>query len=191
MRRIVAGSKGQWRVLFATLGSTGLRAGEAFGLHVEDLDLVAGTITVRRSVWNGEEVSPKTKSGYRVVDIDAALVELLRQHLNGRRAGRVFQTRAGTPFAKGNVRRKLHETLRTLGIPRGGLHAFRHGRVSILQSRGVPGDLVKEWVGHSNLHTTSRYTHFSEEFRRKTASELGLEMERELPDGPHGPPSST
>ncbi len=93
MRRIVAGSKVQWRVLFATLGSTGLRAGEAFGLHVEDLDLVAGTITVRRSVWNGEEVSPKTKSGYRVVNIDPALVELLREHLNSRRAGRVFETR--------------------------------------------------------------------------------------------------
>ena len=188
MRRIIEGSRGQWRVLFATLALTGLRAGEAFGLHVEDVDLEAGGITVRRSVWNGEEVTPKTKAGYRVVHIDAVLSDLLKEHLNGRRGGRLFQTRTGTPLSKGNVRRKLHETLRALGIPRGGLHAFRHGRVSGLQSRGVPSDLVKEWVGHSSLHTTSRYTHFGDDYKRRIASSLSLRTEEELRDGPHGPP---
>lgn len=187
MRRIIAASKGQWRVLFATLASTGLRTGEAFGLHVEDLDLEAGTITVRRSVWNGEEVTPKTKKGYRVVNIDPALADMLRKQLNGRRGGRLFETRTGTPYSKGNVRRKLHETLRALEIPRGGLHAFRHGRVSVLQTNGVPSDLTKEWVGHSSLRTTSRYTHFTNEYKRKMADALGLGMEEKLPDGPHGP----
>jgi len=185
MRRIIAASKGQWRVLFATLASTGLRVGEAFGLHVEDLDLEAGTIKVRRSVWNGKEVTPKTKKAPRVVNIDPVLADMLRQHLNGRRGGRLFETRNGTPHSKGNVRRKLHKTLQ-LEIPRGGLHAFRHGRVSVLQANGVPGDLTKEWVGHSSLRTTSRYTHFSDEYKRKTAQAVGL-MEEKLPDGPRGP----
>src|SRR2546422_10568781 len=53
-------SKGQWRVLFATLASTGLRAGEAFGLHVDDLDLTAGKVYVRRSVWNGHRSEEHT-----------------------------------------------------------------------------------------------------------------------------------
>jgi integrase len=61
MRHIVNYATGQWKVLFALLASTGLRCGEAFGLHVEDLDLKAGRIYVRRSVWNGQEVSVKTK----------------------------------------------------------------------------------------------------------------------------------
>jgi site-specific recombinase XerC len=30
---------------------------------------------------------------------------------------------------------------------------------------GVLGDLVMEWVGHSNLKTTSRYTHFQDDFK--------------------------
>lgn len=38
MLQIVNAATGQWRVLFALLGGSGLRAGEAFGLHVEDLD---------------------------------------------------------------------------------------------------------------------------------------------------------
>ncbi len=30
------------------------------------------------------------------------------------------------------------------------------------------GDLIKEWVGHSTLKVTSRYTHFDDSFRQNT-----------------------
>ena len=72
-----------------------------------------------------------------------------------------------------------------LGLKRGGLHAFRHGRVSILQENGVPGDLVKEWIGHSSLRTTSRYTHLSSEFREQVAADLGLFKPILDPNGPN------
>ena len=190
MLQIINAATGQWKPLFATLASTGLRAGEAFGLHVEDLDLSAGKIFVRRSIWNGQEVTVKTKQGYRVVSIELALAEMLKQHLNGRVSGRLFQTTTGTPFSKDGVRRKLQTILRTLGLEKGGLHAFRHGRVSILQANGVPGDLVKEWVGHSSLRTTSRYTHFRDECRQQVANEVGLlsgNRKENCLDGPNGP----
>lgn len=191
MRMIVGAVNGQWRVLFATLADTGLRCGECFGLHVEDLDLSAGKLYVRRSISNGQEGPVKTKRGYRVVNIEPALIEMLKQHLGERKTGRVFQTRTGTPFSKDNVRRKLQSTLKALGLPKGGLHAFRHGRVSILQENGVPGDLVREWMGHSSLRTTSRYTHFRDDYRQQVAAELGLfsngTKEAELRVGPNGP----
>ena len=174
MRRIVNAATGQWKVLFATLAGTGMRCGEAFGLHVDDLDLKAGRISIRRSVWNGEEGTVKTKRGYRTVTIDPVLSGMLTKHLNGRTTGRVFQTRTGTPFCKGNVRRKLRQILKSLNLAPAALHAFRHGRVSVLQASGVPGDLVKEWVGHSNLQTTSLYTHFQDDFRQRIASEVAL-----------------
>jgi integrase len=174
MRQIIDAAVGQWKVMFATLASTGLRCGEAFGLHVEDLDLAAARIYVRRSVWNGKEVSVKTKRGYRAVNIEPALVAMLAAHLGDRKGGRVFQTHNGTPFCKSNVRRKLNQILRKLDLAPAGLHAFRHGRVSVLQENGVPGDLVKEWVGHSNLRTTSRYTHFRDDFRQQVACDVAL-----------------
>lgn len=68
----------------------------------------------------------------------------------------------------------LDTMLRKLGLQPGGFHAFRHGRVSILQEKGVPGDLVKEWIGHSSLRTTSRYTHIRPEFRQQIASDVAL-----------------
>src|SRR5436309_14451734 len=120
---------------------------------------------------------------------------ILRRSLNGRTSGRLFQSNRGTPLAKGNVRRYLLSVLKRLGLKKVGLHAFRHGRVSVLQSNGVPGDLVKEWVGHSSLRTTSRYTHFSEDYRQKMASGLGLFSGKDsgskiahlVPTGPNSP----
>lgn len=195
MRQVVFAAKGQWKALFATLAGTGMRCGEAFGLHVEDLDLRTGRIFIRRSVWNGQEGTVKTKRGYRVVNIEPALVEILTAHLAGRASGRVFATRNGTPFCKGNVRRKLNQILKSLSLATAGLHAFRHGRVSVLQASGVPGDLVKDWVGHSSLKTTSIYTHFNDDFRQRIASEVALfngafaqgNLAEKLPGGPNGP----
>lgn len=86
----------------------------------------------------------------------------------------MFQTRNGTPLSKDNVRRKLVSVLNKLGLRRGGLHAFRHGRVSVLQENRVPGDLGEEWIGYSSLRTTSRYTHIRLEYRERVAADVGL-----------------
>lgn len=174
MRQIVNAATGQWKPLFATLATSGVRCGEAFGLHVEDCDLSGGRIFVRRSIWNGQEVSVKTKKGYRVVNIEPALVQMLAMHIGDRKSGRLFQTRNGTPFCKSNVRRKVNQIGKKLGLAPGGLHAFRHGRVSVLQTKGVPQDLITEWCGHSSLRVTSIYTHFQDEFRKQTACEVAL-----------------
>jgi len=163
----------QWRSLFACLAGTGLRCGEVFGLHVADLDLNHRKIHVRRSVYQQKEVSVKTKRGYRVVHIEAVLAELLRQHLGGRTSGRVFQTRNGTPFSKDNVRRKLHSILDDLNLERGGLHAFRHGRVSFLRKSGVADKIVQDWIGHSTLRMADLYTHFEDADRQQVADDLG------------------
>jgi hypothetical protein len=104
---------------------------------------------------------------------EPTLVEMLKKHLGTRNSGLVFQTRIGTPFCKSNVRRKLNQILKMLKLKPAGLHAFRHGRVSVLQANGVPGDLVKEWVGHSNLRTTSRYTHFRDDYRKQIRKRNG------------------
>jgi len=175
--RIVDAASGQYRVLFHLAGFSGLRAGELFGLHVEDLELNRGTIRVRRSVWRGIEVSTKSKKGYRNVLIDSGTVQILRQHLGSRTSGRVFQSRSASPLDTSNVLSEvLYPLCDKLSIPRGGLHAFRHGRVSHLQANNVPSDFTKAQVGHSSLRTTSGYTHFSEDFARQTVERLASEL---------------
>jgi integrase len=183
MRQVVNFAKGLWKVLWATLAGTGMRISEAIGLNVEDVDLKAGTVTIRRSDWKGREVTPKSKRGYRVATIDSVLVEMLKAHIGKRTSGKLFCTRNGTPLGRRNVNRNLYGTLKKLDIPKAGPHAFRHGRVSVLAANGVPQKPQEEWVGHSSYRITGRYTHFEDSYRQKMVSESALF----LADGPNGP----
>jgi integrase len=76
---------------------------------------------------------------------------------------------------------KLKLILKSLGLRPGGLHAFRHGRVSMLQANWMPGDLQLEQVGHSNLKTTSGCTHFDDVFRQRMARVQGLFSQELVP----------
>jgi integrase len=171
VRGIVAEASGQYKILFMLAAATGMRFGELAGLHTEDVDLERRTVTVRRSVWKGREVAPKTKAGYRDIPIDEATARVLGDFLPA--AGLVFKTRIGTPLTDREVvGNTLHPICDKLKIKRGGMHAFRHGRVSVMRMNGVPEDLVKRQIGHSSLRTTSGYTHFDDTFQRSVADKL-------------------
>jgi integrase len=84
-------------------------------------------------------------------------------------------TKLGTPLKVGDVNRYvLRPICKKLGIPHGGMHAFRHGRVSKMQDEGVNEKIIQLEVGHSSLRMTRRYTHFSHEQRRATAERLAI-----------------
>src|SRR5262249_14760650 len=118
-------------------------------------------------------VAPKTRKGHREVWIDSATVRLIENYLGCRTSGRVFQSRNGTPLNDHDVLRDvLHPICDRLRIPRGGMHAFRHGRVSHMQQHNVPPDFTKNQVGHSSLRTTSGYTHFSDVFKKDLVEQL-------------------
>ena len=189
MIQVVNAADGQWKVLFALMAGSGLRIGEVSGLEIEDLDLEAGLIRVRRGIWKGRAITPKTKRGKRTVFIEPTLVRMLSSYLVGRTSGKVFQTKSGKPHSRHNVWRKLKLILKSLGLQPGGLHAFRHGRISMLQANGMPGDLLLEQVGHSNLKTTSGYTHFDDAFRQRMARVQGLFSQEDGPNGPKFPDS--
>jgi integrase len=89
---------------------------------------------------------PRTPS--RGIDIDPGLAELLKQHIGVKKAGRVFEARNGSPISGNNVlKRVLHPLLERLEIPKAGLHASRHSRVTMLRKNGTPEDLQKQWIG--------------------------------------------
>lgn len=179
LTQIIAAAEGQYKVLFAVLAGTGMRIGEAAGLHVEDVDLVNGVISVRRAVWNGIEQSPKTANGVREIDIAPELVQALKEYIGTRKTGRLFKASNDSPISANNVlKRVLHPILGKLGLPKSGrlLHAFRHSRVTALRKRGTPDDLLLQWIGHSSLAVTDRYTHTDRElaYRRQMADSIGL-----------------
>jgi len=65
--------------------ATGVREGELLGLRWEDVDLDAGTVTVRRKAryFTGQGVvfsQPKTKNSRRTIELAPTAVRLLREH---------------------------------------------------------------------------------------------------------------
>ena len=99
LRQIIDAAPERYRVLFALLAVTGLRIGEAAGLHLEDLNLDSGVIYVRRSVWNGQELEPKTENAVREIDIDPVLGAMLRDDIGSSHRIRLFEARNGSPLS--------------------------------------------------------------------------------------------
>jgi integrase len=127
MAAIVNGAKTQLnRALFALAAGSGARAGELFALRVEsDLNLNERTISIRRSVFEGEENTSKSDTGdedrSRTVPIDASVATELKRHLHGRRSDYLFETRNGTPLRLSNV---LEDKLHPIACTRFGAAEF-------------------------------------------------------------------
>jgi integrase/recombinase XerD len=128
------------RLLFGLIASTGLRAGEALALYIEDLDLTA----------DDEHLSVLGKGERRrtVLLDDPQLVAMLRRYLKatGYRHGPLFQSaqrRWAAYCAKADVTATMHQ--------------LRHTHASELVNDGVSLATIRKRLGHKNLQTTQRY----------------------------------
>jgi integrase len=184
--KIIAKAEGQERVVYVLFASSGLRAGELFGLEVKHF--TGDTITVAQSVWEGRVQTPKTVNAFRQVDLHPTVTAMLRDFIGDRKQGFLFQTCTGTPFRQSNfLRSSLHPILEELGIEKQGFHGFRRFRVTHLESSCVPPALVKYWTGHANSSdgevvrqtVTDRYIKMAKDtkFRAEVAERIGLGFE--------------
>lgn len=143
--------------LWALLGGTGLRVGEARAMRYGDdgthsaWDADRGVVAIRTAIYRGVEGSPKTKAGYREVDLPERLNQYLKNTLQGKKDERIF------PQAETLLRKHLGKT----GIE--GFHAFRRFRLSFLENFGVPRSIVMFWAGHAQNDVHSRYIKVKED----------------------------
>ena len=163
---------------------TGLRAGEIAALRVRDLDLKAGTVTVRRSLadLNGRlvETEPKTKAARRTVGIPRFVLEPLKdtsasEHSIPRREF-FIGTRRGGDWRHGNFyarvfRPAVKELVEKQRWPEGlgGLrfHDLRHTYASFLVEQGAHPKEMSERLGHSSVQVTlDRYSHICRTSKR-------------------------
>ena len=153
-----------WHTFFVLLALTGMRAGEALGLQWGDVDLEHRCIHIRRSAWRGREQSTKSKVSAAPVTLPAKLATALTEYRKSWKAnpeGWLFVTRNGQPPSSNKVvEYQLWPILDALGIPRCGLHAFRHSVASFIVEAGYPIEVAQQQLRHSNARTTLGYTHF-------------------------------
>ena len=165
--------KGRYATLVAVVAGTGLRIGEALAVRAEDFDPDCHVLHVRRSVWHRCEQAPKTPNAIRLIDIPEVLAQVLRRYTEGM-DGYLFTTRAGRVLDPRNSLKALHAAEN-----RGGFHAFRRFRFSVLRRAGVPENLIKQWLGHSQnlMDLYAAQLQYDVAYRREWCETAGLGFE--------------
>ena len=124
-------------------------------------------IRVNKSMCDQQVGSPKSKHASRWINVKPYVMQMLKEHLKGRTEGLVFQSRRPTPLQNCTVLHKhLHPLLRQLAIEQGGMHPFRHHRVSTLVMAGTPLVVIRKGIGHGSEQMVERYTHLRPDFMR-------------------------
>ena len=149
------------RALLETMYACGLRASEAIGLELSELDLEAGILRARGK-----------GSKERIVPIGGKAIEALRAYLDrgrpqlvGLRPERaVFVNLRGAGLSRQGLYKIVGRHARTAGLERRmSPHTLRHTFATHLLSGGCDLRSLQEMLGHADIGTTQIYTHLSTE----------------------------
>ena len=170
----------------------GLRRSEAVGLKWDAIDFKKKTITIRHTVTQAtidgkskiiQKDRTKTKSSYRSLPLVPPFEELLhrlkaQQELNQKLCGRsyckkytgyIYVNEIGELVKPGYITQHFPLVLQKNGLRKIRFHDLRHSCASLLYANGVSLKEIQEWLGHSDISTTSNiYTHLN--FTSKVAS---------------------
>jgi integrase len=155
---ILAAAAPSARLAFQLAAFAGLRAGEVRGLRWPDIDWVAKTLTIRRSVSSGFETTPKSHHQRRIPLSRVLLAELEAAKLAKVNPwSQVSLTRAGRPWGESGLNQAFKRALERSGRDGWTFHDLRHFFVSELFRAGVSAEAIRILAGHADLTTTQRY----------------------------------
>lgn len=147
------------RLLLMFAIQTGARAGEQIGFQWGDIDWHRGIVIFRRTISAG--VVGPTKTGKdRKVPLTAELKAALKAHKH-LRGDLVFCRDDGSPLSIWQLHERLDMACRRAQLRRITWHSLRHSFASQLMIAGVPIRVVQEWMGHSTITMTMRYSHLA------------------------------
>ncbi len=183
--RLVASAESEWAPMLTIALKTGMRIGELLALQWEDVDLVTGRVVVRRTLWNGQEGTPKGGRN-REVPLSEVAIAVLKKHRH-LRSHYVFCHADGSRLTHSEVKGVVEKTVRRAGIPQHlTWHSLRHSFASHLVMRGVPLKAVQELLGHATIDMTMRYAHLSPHINKDAVKLLDLSSENVPARGTYG-----
>ena len=142
----------------------GLRMGEINALRREDIDLQKKVICVRGTIQRGmdDEIllsdTPKTSTGVRQVPIMNSLLPFVHKALEeyqDNENGLLFYDHVYKKMiTTAQVNNFYIRTCKKLGIKSAGQHCLRHTFATRCIEAGVDAVVLKNWMGHTNIHVT-------------------------------------
>jgi integrase/recombinase XerD len=149
------------RALLELMYACGLRASEATGLDVRDLDLEVGILRARGK-GSKERMVP---IGREAVAATRAYLDRGRPALVGvREESRLFVNRRGSGLTRQGLYKIVQRHARAVGLDaRMSPHTLRHTFATHLLAGGCDLRSLQEMLGHADIATTQIYTHLSAE----------------------------
>ena len=149
--------------------TTGMRRGEILGLRWKDVDLDAGTLSVRQTLEQTRTSLafkvPKTPRSRRMITLPALTVDALRRHkvtqaedrlsmgLGRDELGLVCGLRDGSPRSPRELTKEFSRVMKRLGFALR-FHDLRHTHISHLLAAGVHPKVASERAGHASVGIT-------------------------------------
>lgn len=127
------------------------------------------------------ESRPKTRTGDRLIWLDAETARLLREHRRAQLAARlragegwqdndlIFCKEDGTPYRPDYVTRRFKRLAALAGLPVIKLHEGRHSAASLARDAEVDPEIRRKTLGHADAAMTSHYTHIEAEAHKAAA----------------------
>ncbi len=158
----------------------GLRRSEVLGLRWSSIDFKFDTITINHTIVKNVTIvakdRTKTEASKRTYELLPELKTALLQRYNeqGKISDYVFCWQDGRTMRPDYVTKSFQKVLKRNGFKHMRFHDLRHSTASILFDRGWQLEDVKNWLGHSDIETTSNiYLHYGS--ARKKLLAKGLE----------------
>lgn len=165
--------------------TTGLRIGEICGLKWSDIDVVNGTITVRRTIEriyiiDGENKhtelivnTPKTKNSCRDIPMCKELMAIVKPLKKVVNDDFYVLTNEEKPTEPRTYRNYYHRLMKRLGIPRLKYHGLRHSFATRCIESNFDYKTVSVLLGHANITTTlNLYVHPNMEQKKRCISKM-------------------
>lgn len=141
--------------------NTGLRRGEVFNLHWEDISFNTNILTIKGS---------KAKSGNtRHIPLNNEAQKVLHDW-QPKDSGLVFPNKDGNPLD--NIKKSWGTLLKEAKITQFRWHDLRHHFASRLVMACVDLNTVRELLGHSDIKTTLRYAHLAPEHKAEAVERI-------------------
>jgi len=147
------------RALLELMYACGLRASEAIGIELRDIDLEAAILRARGK-GNKERLVP---IGSKACQSVAVYLARGRPHLVGLRdQSRLFVNQRGQGLSRQGLYKIVQRHARTADLAhKMSPHTLRHSFATHLLAGGCDLRSLQEMLGHADIGTTQMYTHLS------------------------------
>jgi integrase len=152
-------------VMVLTAIHTGMRSGEIFNLHWQDINFKSGVIEV---VSREGHLTKTNKS--RSIPMSSFLASVLRKHPRRIDSPYVFPGQGGR--RRGDINRVLHSAREAAGVAHFTVHDLRHTFASWAVMNGVHLVTLSKLLGHSDIKQTMRYAHLAPDYLKGSVSFL-------------------